>query len=196
MYNNATITSVLQYSDISLYLGAQDYEAERYYNWKDERERLEIIYAVSDVVSYFQPYYNSLNIAIQNYIPSYTGNASYDQLVSYLYTSIGRWVYDAAIIAGNGTGIVVGQGTSQIITQVVYALNLSYKSYTATGGETTISYPDMAGKACVFVSRGGVVVNNIITSGTPAADEVLWNGSSLTFSSALSAGVVVVSLFN
>ena len=44
MHSNDQITSILQYSDISLFLGADEYEIEKYYNWVDETDRLELIY--------------------------------------------------------------------------------------------------------------------------------------------------------
>lgn len=198
MYTNNTITSILQYADISLFLGADEYEIEKYYNWIDETDRLEFIYILKDVLLYYQPYYNSLNTAIQTYVPGYAGNPTYDRLVSFLYAYIGKWVQNASIISGNSNGIIVGQSPSSIITNVIYAINLANKSYTATGGETFITYTDMIGRSCVYVSRGGVTINKIITTGSPATDEVLWNTTTgtLTFNGALSAGVVIVSLFN
>jgi hypothetical protein len=56
----------------------------------------------------------------------------------------------------------------------------------------------MAGKSLVYVSRGGVTVNQIITSGTPSTDQVLWNTNTgqITFGNALGAGVNIVALFN
>jgi hypothetical protein len=198
MHTNDQITSILQYSDISLFLGADEYEIEKYYNWVDETDRLELIYIMTDVLRYFQPYYNSLNTAIQSYYPGYTGNPTYDRLINFIYAYIGHWVQNAAIISGSSTGIVTGQPTSSIITNVVYAINLSRQEYTATGGETSISYPSMAGRSLVYVSRGGATNPAIITTGTPNATQVLWNTNTgqLTFGSSLGAGVNIVSLFN
>ena len=198
MRTNDQITSILQYSDISLFLGADEYEIEKYYNWIDETDRLELIYILTDVLRYFQPYYNSLNTAIQAYVPGYAGNPTYDRLVGFIYSYIGKWVQNAAIISGNATGIVTGQPTTSIITNVVYSVTITNKSYTATGGETGLTYADMVGKSLVYMSRGGVTVNQIITSGTPSTDQVLWNTSAgqITFGTALGAGVNIVSLFN
>jgi hypothetical protein len=198
MRTNDQITSILQYSDISLFLGADEYEIEKYYNWIDETDRLELIYILTDVLRYFQPYYNSLNTAIQAYVPGYAGNPTYDRLIGFIYSYIGKWVQNAAIISGNATGIVIGQPTTSIITNVVYSVTITNKSYTATGGETGLTYTDMVGKSLVYMSRGGVAVNQIITSGTPSTDQVLWNsaGGQITFGTALGAGVNIVSLFN
>jgi len=198
MHSNDQITSILQYSDISLFLGADEYEIEKYYNWVDETDRLELINIMTDVLRYFQPYYNSLNTAIQAYVPGYAGNPTYDRLINFLYGYIGHWIQNAAVVSGSTGGIITGQPTSSVITNVVYSITITNKSYTATGGETSITYSDMVGKSLVYISRGGVTVNQIITSGTPTADQVLWNttGGQITFGSALGAGVNIVALFN
>ena len=198
MRTNSQITSILQYSDISLFLGADEYEIEKYYNWIDETDRLELIYILTDVLRYFQPYYNSLNTAIQAYVPGYAGNPTYDRLIGFIYSYIGQWVQNAAIVSGSTAGIVTGQPTSSIITNVVTSVTITNKSYTATGGETGITYTDMVGKSLVYLSRGGVTVNQIITSGIPSTDQVLWNylTGQITFGTALGAGVNIVSLFN
>ena len=56
----------------------------------------------------------------------------------------------------------------------------------------------MISKSLVYISRGGVTVNQIITSCTPTTDQVLWdtNTGRITFGSALGAGVNIVALFN
>ena len=55
----------------------------------------------------------------------------------------------------------------------------------------------MVGKTCLYVSRGGIDVQNIITSGTPIDEEVKWNTLTgvLTFSRALGSGEFVRALF-
>jgi hypothetical protein len=198
MHTNDQITSILQYSDISLFLGADEYEIEKYYNWVDETDRLELIYIMTDVLRYFQPYYNSLNVAIQAYVPAYNGNPTYDRLIGFCYAYIGHWVQNAAIISGSTAGIITGQPTSTVITNVVSSVTITNKSYTATGGETSITFADMAGKSLVYISRGGVTVNQIITGGSPTADQVLWNTNTaqITFNGALGTGVNIVALFN
>ena len=95
MYNNNTITTILIYSDISLYLGAEEYEKEKYYNWVDETDRLEMINIVADVIRYYQPYLGGTN--------------QFDKLVSYLYALIGHWIAQATVISGNTKGVIIGQ---------------------------------------------------------------------------------------
>lgn len=95
MYNNTTITTILVYSDISLYLGAEEYEKEKYYNWVDETDRLEMINIVADVVRYYQPYF--------------AGTNQFDKVVGYLYALIGHWIAQAAVISGNTKGVIIGQ---------------------------------------------------------------------------------------
>ena len=72
------------------------------------------------------------------------------------------------------------------------------KEYTATGGETTITWTDMIGKDCVYVSRGGIDVRGIINSGTPSGEQVKWNSTTgvLTFARALEADEFVHFLGN
>ena len=56
----------------------------------------------------------------------------------------------------------------------------------------------MIGKDCVYVSRGGIDCQAIITSGTPVDEQVKWNSTTgvLTFSRALDSGEFVRGLFN
>jgi hypothetical protein len=60
------------------------------------------------------------------------------------------------------------------------------KQYTAAGGETTITWADMIGKVCLYVSRGGIDVREIV-AGTPTGEQVSWNSISgvLTFARVL-----------
>lgn len=69
--------------------------------------------------------------------------------------------------------------------------------YTASGGETTITWAGSIGFDCISVSRGGVEVQDIQTSGTPTGNNVKFNTVSgvLTFGTALVAGEHVRALF-
>ena len=71
------------------------------------------------------------------------------------------------------------------------------KGYTAAGGETTIVWTDMIGKSCLYVSRGGVDVQDILTSGTPIDEQVKWSSSTgtLTFSRIMDVNEYVRALF-
>jgi predicted secreted protein len=71
------------------------------------------------------------------------------------------------------------------------------KGYTASGGETSITFADTVGYTCLYVSRGGIDVQGIITSGTPIDEQVKFVSSTgvLTFSRALGSGEFVRALF-
>ena len=87
-----------------------------------------------------------------------------------------------------GTGAYGTTGTSVTPggTVIVAGGVVSDKQYTAAGGETTITWTDMIGKTCLYVSRGGVDVRDILTT-TPSGEQVQWNTSTgvLTFARAL-----------
>lgn len=98
-----------------------------------------------------------------------------------------------------GTGPYGLTGTtidpSGVIIRGGYVYN---KEYTAAGGETTITWPDMIGKSCIYVSRGGIDVQAIINAGTPVDEQVKWDSLTgvLTFSRALESTEFVRGLFN
>jgi len=98
-----------------------------------------------------------------------------------------------------GTGAYGTSGTSVTPSgTVIIAGGAVYtKGTTAAGGETTITYSDMIGKACLYVSRGGIDVQAILSSGTPIDEQVKWVSATgiLTFSRALESGEFVRSLF-
>ena len=87
-----------------------------------------------------------------------------------------------------GTGAYGTTGTSVTPggTVIVAGGVVSDKQYTAAGGETTITWTDMIGKTCLYVSRGGVDVRDILSS-TPSGEQVQWNSTTgvLTFARAL-----------
>jgi hypothetical protein len=58
--------------------------------------------------------------------------------------------------------------------------------YTAAGGETSITWTGAIGLSCVTVTRGGIEVRTIGTTGTPTGENVVFNSSTgtLTFASA------------
>jgi predicted secreted protein len=102
-------------------------------------------------------------------------------------------------ISLQGTGAYNTTGTSVdpegII--IVGANPVKTKGYTASGGETSITFADTVGYTCLYVSRGGVDVQGIITSGTPVDEEVKFVSATgvLTFSRALGSGEFVRALF-
>jgi hypothetical protein len=87
-----------------------------------------------------------------------------------------------------GTGAYGTTGTSVTPggTVIVAGGVVSDKQYTAAGGETTITWTDMIGKVCLYVSRGGIDVRDILTT-TPSGEQVQWNTTTgvLTFARAL-----------
>jgi hypothetical protein len=182
MYDYSTVTTILKYSDIALFLGADEYEIEKYYNWIDETDRLEIIYILTDMVRYYQPYY--------------IGLSSYDKLVNLLYSYISRWVAQAQVVV-NYSGIVVGGVIQPVAPAPIRQTQVNNKQYTASGGETTITWSDMIGQVCIYVSRGGVDVQEIVST-TPTGEQVQWNSSTgvLTFARALESTEFVRGLFN
>jgi predicted secreted protein len=86
-----------------------------------------------------------------------------------------------------GTGAYTITGTQVAPTGVVVlGSNVVMFDYTAAGGETTVTFSGAIGKVCVSVSRGGVEVRGIATSGTPTDENVTFNASTgvITFATA------------
>jgi predicted secreted protein len=79
---------------------------------------------------------------------------------------------------------------------IVGANPVKTKGYTASGGETSITWLDTVGYTCLYVSRGGIDVQGIITSGVPIDEQVKFVSSTgvLTFSRALESGEFVRAL--
>ena len=70
--------------------------------------------------------------------------------------------------------------------------------YTATGAEGyTITWTGAIGLTCVSVSRGGVEVRSIGTSGAPSGENVTFNSSTgvLTFARALESDEFIRAIF-
>ena len=70
------------------------------------------------------------------------------------------------------------------------------KQYVASGSETSITWSDMIGKICLYVSRGGVDVREIVST-TPTGEQVKWNSTTgvLTFARALESDEFIRGLF-
>jgi predicted secreted protein len=79
------------------------------------------------------------------------------------------------------TGTQVIDGGSTISTSSVNSF-----SYTAAGGETSVTFAGAIGSTCISVTRGGVEVRAIATSGTPTGENVSFNTATgvLTFATA------------
>jgi predicted secreted protein len=113
-------------------------------------------------------------------------NAPYKDIATYSVSLQGSGAYGTSGTSINPSGVVIIAGGA------VYT-----KGTTAAGGETTITYSDMIGKSCLYVSRGGIDVQAILSSGTPIDEQVKWVSATgiLTFSRALESGEFVRSLF-
>jgi TP901-1 family phage major tail protein len=99
-------------------------------------------------------------------------------------------------LTGNGgisiDGVEVTQEGILIGSQIVKMFD-----YTASGGETSKTWSGSIGFECFSVTRGGVEVQNILTSGVPTGNDVMFNTVTgvLTFGTALVAGEFVRALF-
>lgn len=111
-------------------------------------------------------------------------NAPYKEIGTYSCTLQGSGAYGTS-------GTSVTPGGTVIVGGSTYS-----KGYTAIGGESTITWSDMIGKTCLYVSRGGIDVQDILTTGAPINEQVKWNSTSgiLTFSRALESGEYVRAL--
>lgn len=111
-------------------------------------------------------------------------NAPYKEVGTYSVTLQGSGAYGTSGTSITPSGTVIIGGS-------VYT-----KGYTAAGGETTITWSDMVGKGALYVSRGGVDVQDIISTGTPIDEQVKWVSTTgvLTFSRALESGEYVRAL--
>ena len=177
MYTNTQVNSILQYSNISLYLGGGDLAQEKYYSWVDETIELDMIEVFTECVTFFQPYY--------------LGTNGFDLTVNYLNGLIARWKARAIEVSGNTQGLIAGQSsTTTYVTASVLRLTA-----TASGGETTLTFSGGIGRSCYDLTRGGIDVQNILTYGTPTSgsNDILWTSSTgvVTFGRALSAGEFV-----
>lgn len=72
---------------------------------------------------------------------------------------------------------------------VIETSNVIMYQYTAIGGETTVTFAAAIGGTCLSVTRGGMEVRTILTTGTPTGDNVRFNASTgvVTFARALEA---------
>jgi predicted secreted protein len=119
-------------------------------------------------------------------ITSLSINAPQKDVATYNITLQGSGAY-------NTTGTEVDPGGVIIVGANI----VKTKGYTASGGETSITFADTIGYACLYVSRGGVDAQNILTTGTPTGDDVKFVSATgvLTFGRALAAGEYIRGLF-
>jgi predicted secreted protein len=100
-------------------------------------------------------------------------------------------------LQGSGAYNTTGTQVDPSGVIIVGANPVKTKGYTASGGETSITFADTIGYACLYVSRGGVDAQNILTTGTPTGDDVKFVSATgvLTFGRALEAGEYIRGLF-
>jgi predicted secreted protein len=118
-------------------------------------------------------------------ITSLSINAPYKDVATYNISLQGSGAYNITGTEVNPEGVII-----------VGANPVKTKGYTASGGETSITFADTVGYTCLYVSRGGIDVQGIITSGTPVDEEVKFVSATgvLTFSRALGSGEFVRAL--
>jgi predicted secreted protein len=115
-------------------------------------------------------------------ISSLAINAPQKDVATYNISLQGTGAYNTTGTEVDPSGVII-VGSNPVKT----------KGYTAAGGETSITFADTIGYACLYVSRGGVDAQNILTTGTPTGDNVRFVSSTgvLTFGRPLAAGEYV-----
>ncbi len=113
-------------------------------------------------------------------------NAPYKDIGTYAVSLQGSGAYATTGTTINPSGVVIIAGGQ------VYM-----KQYTAAGGESTITWTDMIGKICLGVTRGGVEVRTILTSGVPTGENVTFNSTTgvLTFARVLESDEFIRGIF-
>jgi len=119
-------------------------------------------------------------------ITSLAINAPQNDVATYNVSLQGSGAYNTTGTEVDPSGVII-----------VGANPVKTKGYTASGGETSITFADTIGYACLYVSRGGVDAQNILTTGVPTGDDVKFVSATgvLTFGRALAAGEYIRGLF-
>jgi predicted secreted protein len=112
-------------------------------------------------------------------------NAPYKEIGTYAVSLQGTGAYSTTGTTVSPSGVIITAGGP------VYM-----KQYTASGGESTISWTDMIGRSCLGVTRGGVEVREIVSSGA-TGEQVAWNSTTgvLTFARVLESDEFIRGLF-
>ena len=144
------------------------------------REPIEIKFVVDNGVDGLVIINGTCNIS------SLAINAPQKDVATYNISLQGSGAYNTTGTEVNPEGVII-VGANPVLT----------KGYTAAGGETSITFADTIGYACLYVSRGGIDAQSILTSGTPTGDNVKFISSTgvLTFGRALEAGEFIRGLF-
>jgi hypothetical protein len=113
----------------------------------------------------------------------FTGSAN----LSSLSLSAGVEAASTYSVSLQGSGPYTITGTQVAPGEVVIVgSNVVMFDYTASGGQTSITWTGAIGLSCVTVTRGGIEVRTIQTSGVPTGENVTFNSSTgtLTFATA------------
>lgn len=113
-------------------------------------------------------------------------NGPIKDIGTYSVSLQGTGAYGTSGTTINPSGVVItGGGTTM-------------KQYVAAGSESFITWGDLIGSNCLYVSRGGVDVREILTTGTPVSDQVRWNSATgtLSFGRLLESDEFIRGLFN
>jgi len=116
----------------------------------------------------------------------FTGTAN----LSSLSLSAGVEAASTYSVSLQGSGAYTITGTQVTPAGVVIETsNVIMYQYTATGGETTVTFAAAIGGTCLSVTRGGIEVRTIQTFGTPLGENVTFNASTglVTFGRVLEA---------
>lgn len=145
-----------------------------------DREPIEIKFVVDNGVDGLTIINGTCNIS------SLAINAPYKDVATYNVSLQGTGAYNTTGTEVNPEGVII-VGSNPVKT----------KGYTAVGGETSITFADTIGYACLYVSRGGVDAQNILTTGTPTGDDVKFVSATgvLTFGRTLETGEYIRGLF-
>lgn len=140
------------------------------------REPIEIKFVVDNGVDGLTIINGTCNIS------SLAINAPQKDVATYNISLQGTGAYNTTGTEVDPSGVII-VGSNPVKT----------KGYTASGGETSITFADTIGYACLYVSRGGVDAQNILTTGTPTGDDVKFVSATgvLTFGRPLEAGEYV-----
>jgi predicted secreted protein len=88
-------------------------------------------------------------------------------------------------LQGSGPYTISGTQAPTNGDSMVNLSSVRMLTYTAAGGEETVSFTSVIGYTCISVTRGGVEVRSILSTGTPTGEDVTFNSNTgvLTFAS-------------
>lgn len=180
MISNQLVTDYIEYGDVSIFLASDDYQKQRYYGWKDETQKVRVIYLVNSVLKWGQPFL--------------VGTIGYDKVATYLYALIGQFLLEAAHIANTGTGLVIGTPVIPVATPgAAGAVTVTVGAIGSPIAANTNTYTNIS-----FINRTVIVIlDNIVlqTSGTAVTFSLNSVTGTLTFSANLSVNQVLTVIF-